>query len=283
MTSPLTSPSVSAPDPAELLALAVDTARAAGEVVARGRSTAGEQVAVKSSSVDVVTAVDTATERLIVERLTAARPDDAVLGEEGAAQKGGSGVRWIVDPIDGTVNFLYGVPAYAVSIAAEVDGVVRAGVVLNVATGDLFTATTGGGAWLSTPGRPNPERLTGSSPSSLEQTLVGTGFGYQQEQRRKQGALVAALLPQVRDIRRFGSAALDLCAAAAGRIDAYYELHLNPWDHAAGALVAAEAGRVVTGLPGRPFAEPMALVAAPSIAEPFVELVAALYASEYGA
>jgi myo-inositol-1(or 4)-monophosphatase len=279
----VTSPPASAPHPAELLALAVDTARAAGEVVARGRATAGAQVAVKSSSVDVVTAVDTATERLIVERLTAARPTDAVLGEEGAAQQGGSGVRWIVDPIDGTVNFLYGVPAYAVSIAAEVDGVVRAGVVLNVATGDLFTATTGGGAWLSTPARPDPERLTGSSPASLEQTLVGTGFGYQQEQRRKQGAVVAALLPQVRDIRRIGSAALDLCAAAAGRIDAYYELHLNPWDHAAGALVAAEAGRVVTGLPGRAFAEPMALVAAPSIAEPFVELVAGLYAAEYGA
>ncbi len=265
------------PDPAELLALAVDTAREAADLVSRGRGSAGEHVDVKSSSVDVVTAVDKASERLIVDRLLAARPDDAVLGEEGASHQGGSGVRWVVDPIDGTVNFLYGLPAYAVSIAAEVDGVAGAGVVLNVATGDLFTATSGGGAWLSTPARPDPVRLRGSAPSSLEQTLVGTGFGYQQEQRRAQGAVVAALLPRVRDIRRFGSSALDLCAAAAGRIDAYYELHLNPWDHAAGALVAAEAGLMVAGLPGRPFAEPMAIVAAPSIAEPFVELIADLY------
>lgn len=264
-------------DYARLLALAVDTAREAGDLVARGRASAGDRVDVKSSSVDVVTAVDTASERLIVDRLLGARPDDAVLGEEGASHRGTSGVRWIVDPIDGTVNFLYDLPAYAVSIAAEVDGVVRAGAVLNVATSDLFTATTGGGAWLSTPSRPEPVRLRGSSPVSLEQTLVGTGFGYQQEQRRAQGAVVAALLPQVRDIRRMGSAALDLCAAAAGRIDAYYELHLNPWDHAAGGLVAAEAGLVVTGLPGTPFAEPMGIAAAPTIADAFVRLIADLH------
>lgn len=273
----MTSPPAARPEPAALLALAVDTAREAAALVARGRASAGDQVDVKSSSVDVVTAVDTASERLIVERLLGARPDDAVLGEEGAAQEGSSGVRWIVDPIDGTVNFLYDLPAYAVSIAAEVDGVVRAGAVLNVATGDLFTATTGGGAWLSTPARPEPVRLRGSSPASLAQTLVGTGFGYQPEQRRAQGAVVAALLPQVRDIRRMGSAALDLCAAAAGRIDAYYELHLNPWDHAAGGLVAAEAGLLVTGLPGTPFAEPMGIVAAPSIAGDFVRLIADLH------
>ena len=118
-----------------------------------------------------------------------------------------------------------------------------------------------------------------AAPASLEQTLVATGFGYRVEQRRAQGAVVAALLPRVRDIRRFGSAALDLCAAAAGRVDAYYELDLNPWDHAAGALVAAEAGLVVTGLPGSPFAEPMAIAAAPSIAAPFVDLLAELHAA----
>jgi myo-inositol-1(or 4)-monophosphatase len=275
---PVTSRADAPPEPAELLALAVATAREAGELVARGRASAGDQVGVKSTATDVVTAVDTASERLIVGRLLGARPDDAVLGEEGAAREGSSGVRWIVDPIDGTVNFLYDLPAYAVSIAAEVDGVVRAGAVLNVATGDLFTATTGGGAWLSTPARPEPVRLSGSRPVSLEQTLVGTGFGYRPEQRRAQGAVVAALLPQVRDIRRMGSAALDLCAAAAGRLDAYYELHLNPWDHAAGGLVAAEAGVVVTGLPGRPFAEPMAIAAAPTVADAFVELLQRLYA-----
>jgi myo-inositol-1(or 4)-monophosphatase len=265
------------PDPNSLLALAVETAAAAAHVVARGRASAGADVQVKSSPVDVVTAVDSATEALIVGRLLAARPDDGVLGEEGSARAGTSGVRWVVDPIDGTVNFLYGFPAYAVSIAAEVEGQVRAGVVVNVATGEVFTATSGGGAHLTTPSSPAPVRLSGSRPVSLEQTLVATGFGYRVEDRRAQGAVVAELVTRVRDIRRNGSAALDLCSAAAGRVDAYYELHLNPWDHAAGALVAAEAGLVVTGLPGRPFAEPMAIVAAPSIAEEFVELLAELH------
>jgi myo-inositol-1(or 4)-monophosphatase len=264
-------------DPGALLALAVTTAREAADLVARGRATAAEHVDVKSSPVDVVTAVDTASEELVVRRLLAARPDDGLLGEEGAARKGTTGVRWVIDPIDGTVNFLYDLPAYAVSIAAEVDGEVRAGVVLNVATGELFTATAGGGAYLASPAHPDPVGLTGSRPVSLEQTLVATGFGYRAEQRRAQGAVVAELLPRVRDIRRHGSSALDLCAAAAGRVDAYYELDLKPWDHAAGALVAAEAGLVVTGLPGSPFGEPMAIAAATSIAAPFIDLLVELH------
>jgi myo-inositol-1(or 4)-monophosphatase len=267
------------PDPAQLLALAVDVAREAAGLVARGRASAADHVDVKSSPVDVVTAVDRASEELVVARLLAARPDDGLLGEEGADRAGTSGVRWVVDPIDGTVNFLYDLPAYAVSIAAEVDGEVRAGVVLNVATGELFTATAGGGAHLVSPARPGPVRLTGSRPVSLEQTLVGTGFGYRVEQRQAQGAVVAQLLPRVRDIRRHGSSALDLCTAAAGRIDAYYELDLKPWDHAAGALVAAEAGLVVTGLAGRPFAEPMAVAVAPSVAGPFLDLLEELHAA----
>jgi myo-inositol-1(or 4)-monophosphatase len=262
-------------EPAELLDLAVGTAREAGELVVRGRASAAEHVDVKSSPVDVVTAVDTASEALITGRLLGARPDDGVLGEEGAARTGTSGVRWVVDPIDGTVNFLYGLPYYAVSIAAEVDGRVVAGAVLNVGTGDLFTATVGGGAFLQVPGA-DPVRLSGSAPASLEQTLVATGFGYRVEQRRAQGAVVAELLPRVRDIRRLGSSALDLCAVAAGRVDAYYELDLNPWDHSAGALVAAEAGVVVTGLDGRAFADPMAVAVAPSVAGPFVSLLEAL-------
>jgi myo-inositol-1(or 4)-monophosphatase len=265
------------PDPRALLELAVATAREAADLVARGRATAADHVDVKSSPVDVVTAVDTASEELIVGRLLAARPQDGVLGEEGASRTGTSGVRWVVDPIDGTVNFLYDLPAYAVSIAAEIDGRAVAGVVLNAATGELFTATIGGGAWLSSPTRPEPAQLTGSRPVSLDQTLVATGFGYRVEQRRSQGAVVAALLPRVRDIRRYGSSALDLCAAAAGRTDAYYELDLKPWDHAAGALVAAEAGLGVTGLAGRPFAEPMAVAAAPSIAAPFLDLLEELH------
>jgi myo-inositol-1(or 4)-monophosphatase len=265
------------PDPAALLDLAVAVAREAAELVARGRARAAEHVEVKSSPVDVVTAVDRASEDLVVSRLLGARPDDGVLGEEGAAREGTSGVRWVIDPIDGTVNFLYDLPAYAVSIAAEVDGIVRAGVVLNAATGELFTAVAGRGAQLVTPDRPDPVPLAGSAPTSLEQTLVATGFGYRVEQRRAQGAVVAQLLPRVRDIRRNGSSALDLCSAAAGRVDAYYELDLKPWDHAAGALVAAEAGLVVTGLPGTPFGEPMAIAAASSIAGPLVDLLADLH------
>jgi myo-inositol-1(or 4)-monophosphatase len=263
----------------ELLELARATAEEAAVLVGAGRSTAAQQVDTKSSPVDVVTAVDRASEALIVRRLTDARPDDGLLGEEGAAREGTSGVRWVVDPIDGTVNFLYGLPAYAVSIAAEVDGRTEAGVVLNVATGELFTAVRGGGAWLTAPGAAAVP-LHGSAPVSLAQSLVATGFGYRVEQRRAQGAVVARLLPEVRDIRRHGSAALELCAAAAGRVDAYYELDLKPWDHAAGALVAVEAGLVVAGLQGRPFGEPMAVAAAPTIAPALLELLERLHAAQ---
>jgi myo-inositol-1(or 4)-monophosphatase len=265
-------------EPAALLELAIATAREAAVLVAEGRASAAERVDVKSSPVDVVTAVDTASEALVVGRLLGARPDDGILGEEGTARPGTSGVRWIIDPIDGTVNFLYGYPAYAVSIAAEVDGAVVAGVVANVATGELFSATAGGGSVLAAPGAA-PVPLAGSAPSSLDLSLVATGFGYGAEQRRAQGAVVAELLPRVRDIRRGGSSALDLCTAAAGRVDAYYELGLKHWDHAAGALVAAEAGLVVTGLDGRPFAEPMAVAVAPSIADEFLGLLAELHAA----
>jgi myo-inositol-1(or 4)-monophosphatase len=267
-----------APDlPSQLLELARATAEEAAVLVRAGRSTADQHVDTKSSPVDVVTAVDTASEELIVGRLLAARPEDGVLGEEGASREGSSGVRWVVDPIDGTVNFLYGLPAYAVSIAAEVDGRTEAGVVLNVATGELFSAVRGRGAWLTAPGAA-PRQLHGSAPAGLGQALVATGFGYRVEQRRLQGAVVAELLPEVRDIRRHGSSALELCTAAAGRVDAFYELDLSPWDHAAGALVASEAGLVVTGMGGRPFAAPMAVAAAPSIAGPLVELLERLHA-----
>lgn len=269
--------SAAALDPATLLVLAVATAREAAELVRLGRDSAAADVTVKSSPVDVVTAVDTASEHLIVGRLLGARPDDGVLGEEGAERAGTSGVRWVVDPIDGTVNFLYDLPAYAVSIAAEVDGVVRAGVVLNVATGELFTAVAGGGAFLETPAAPERVRLTGSRATSLDQSLVATGFGYRADQRSAQGAVVAALLPRVRDIRRHGSAALELCAVAAGRVDAYYETGLQPWDHAAGALVAAEAGAVLAGLAGRPVGDPMVVAAAPGVAEDLLALLAELH------
>jgi myo-inositol-1(or 4)-monophosphatase len=231
-----------------LLALARDIALEAAERVALARRGVIEVADVKSSSVDVVTQVDRDTESFIRERLLEARPHDGFLGEESGGGSGSSGLTWVVDPIDGTVNYLYGIPHYAVSIAV-VEGEpdpqtwnALAGAVINPATGELFTGSTGGGAFLG------DRRLRVSQPDSLEQTLLATGFAYDAGIRAEQGEVVARLLQRVRDIRRMGTASLDLCAVAAGRVDAYFERTLNPWDHAAGALIAEEAGARVSGL-----------------------------------
>jgi myo-inositol-1(or 4)-monophosphatase len=228
----------------ELRDLAVDIARQAGAYLA---AHADDHLTVhtKSTPTDAVTDVDRASEALIVRLITENRPDDGILGEEGTSRPGSSGVRWIVDPLDGTVNYLYGIGAYAVSIGVEVDGVAAAGAVYDAARGHLYDAVLGGGARRD--GRP----LTCSGATDLALALVGTGFGYAADVRADQGALVARLLPHVRDIRRFGSAALDICAVASGRLDGYYERGINPWDRAAGLLIAAEAG-ARTGV----FAEP---------------------------
>jgi myo-inositol-1(or 4)-monophosphatase len=197
----------------------------------------------------------------VVEALRAERPGDGVLGEEygdSPAVEPGA-VRWILDPIDGTVNYLYGLPQYAVSLAAERDGEVVAGVVINAATGDEWTATRGGGAWRA--GR----RLAGSERTGLDQSLVGTGFGYDARRRAHQGRVLAALITRVRDIRRFGAAALDLCLAAEGSLDAYFEKGLNLWDHAAGGLIATEAGLIVEGLAGEPAGGRMLVAAPPAL------------------
>lgn len=230
---------------ADLLALARSVAREAGALVAQMRAEGVQVADTKSSIVDVVTAADRASEELIRARVVAARPQDGFLGEEGASVQGTSGLRWIVDPIDGTVNYLYGLPNYCVSVAVArtstgpdgrtIDDVVAA-VVFNPVTGDEYTAMLGGGAHrngLPIVVRPVPP---------LAQALVATGFGYDSEVRARQGAAVARMLPYVRDIRRLGSCALDLCAVAAGECDAYVEEGPAAWDHAAGALVAREAG-----------------------------------------
>ncbi|OMQ15742.1 hypothetical protein A7K94_0207370 [Modestobacter sp. VKM Ac-2676] len=182
----------------------------------------------------------------------------------------------MVDPIDGTVNFLYGLPAYAVSIAAEVDGRTEVGVVLNVATGELFTAVRGRGAWLTAPGAAAVQ-LHGSSPASLAQALVATGFGYRSSSAGRRAPSSPSCCPRCATSAG-GGAPRWTCARAAGRVDAYYELDLKPWDHAAGALVAEEAGLVVTGTTGRAFAEPMAVAAAPQVAGALVELLERLHA-----
>jgi myo-inositol-1(or 4)-monophosphatase len=216
----------------------------------------------------VVTEADRAAEQLIYSRLTQARPGDGFLGEEGASSSSASGVTWVVDPIDGTVNFLYGLPQYAVSIAASRVDEVVAGVVVNVASGEVFAATRGGGATLD--GR--PLRVRDVVP--LDQRLVATGFNYVREVRMHQATAVARMLGSVRDVRRLGSAALDLCALAAGRLDAYVEEGLNAWDLAAGGLVAAEAGARVESLAG--VGGTTCVVAAPEGGYPeFLDLVRA--------
>ena len=234
------------PSSAELLDLAVGVAVEAADLVRARRLEGVEVSATKSSPVDVVTEVDRATERLIFDRLIGARPDDGFVGEEGGRARSTSGVDWVVDPIDGTVNFVYGIPSYAVSIAAAVDGETVAGVVLNVENRERFTATLGGGAFLD--GRRLQVADLDGTP--LSQRLVGTGFSYLEKIKLLQTEAVGALLTEVRDIRRIGSAALDLCAVAAGRMDGYVEEALNVWDRAAGALVATEAGAVLETWPG---------------------------------
>jgi myo-inositol-1(or 4)-monophosphatase len=231
----------------ELGGVALRVAREAAALVRRRRESPVEVADTKSSPVDVVTEADRASEELLRTLLLAARPDDAFLGEEGGDGTGTTGVRWVVDPIDGTVNFLYGLPQYAVSVAAELDGEVVAGVVINAATGTEYAATLGGGATRDG----HPIRVRPVVP--LSERLVITGFNYDARIRTLQGQAAARLLPRVRDLRRLGSSALDLCFVGDGYADAYVEEGVHLWDHAVGALVVREAGgrtRLVPGIGG---------------------------------
>ena len=259
-----------APSVVELVAVAEEVARAAGALVLEGRRQHVEVAATKSSAVDVVTAMDLASEDLVRRELARLRPDDGLLGEEGGYRPGTSGVTWVVDPIDGTVNYLYGLPAYAVSVAAVVDEgepspatwTVLAGCVHVPPTGETWTAGRGLGAHLD--GR----ALAVTPAPPLEGCLVGTGFGYLAARRRAQARVLAELLPQVRDVRRAGAAAVDLCHVATGRLDLYYERGLSPWDLAAGSLVVTEAGGIVTGLRGSAAGEAMTVAGwGPRVAE----------------
>ncbi|OSC27327.1 inositol monophosphatase [Mycobacterium vulneris] len=230
----------------------------------------------KSTPTDPVTVVDTETERLLRDRLAELRPGDPILGEEGGGPADPAGtpagsVTWVLDPIDGTVNFVYGVPAYAVSVGAQVDGESVAGAVSDVVGNRVYSAALGLGAHVRDDEGTQP--LQSSAVDDLSMALLGTGFGYSRQRRAAQAALLARMLPVVRDVRRIGSAALDLCMVASGRLDAYYEHGLQVWDRAAGALIAAEAGaRVVLPASGVNGAG-LALAAAPGIAD---ELLAVL-------
>jgi len=270
--------------PRALLDLACDAAMAAGRMLAAqrppGRSGRPEVTSTKSSPTDVVTEMDRAAEALITERLRAERPGDAFLGEEGG-ESGRGRVRWVIDPLDGTVNYLYGLADWAVSIAAEVNGTPVAGVVTVPAHDEVFTAISGEGAWLLAGGAA-PVALRCNTDVALAQALVATGFGYAASRRTMQGEVVAALLPRVRDIRRGGSAAVDLCSVAAGRVDAFYERGLNHWDYAAGGLIAAEAGARLGGLAGRPAGPEMAIAADPVLFGHLHDLLASLHADRDG-
>jgi len=256
-------------DPAELLALAVAVAHEVGELIAAAAASDPEAVTTKTSATDMVTATDRAAEALITDRLLGARPGDGIVGEEGAAVEARSGVTWVVDPIDGTTNFAYGYPAFCTSIAAEVAGQAVVGVVHDPVRGQTFSAARGRGARLN--GRPAVIRKCGPP---LAHALVGTGFGYDAARRAAQGAVLAHVLPHVRDVRRAGSAALDLCSVGCGRLDAYYERGLQHWDHAAGALIAAEAGAWVGTLEGGALDSEQTIVAArPDLVEPLLALL----------
>jgi myo-inositol-1(or 4)-monophosphatase len=232
----------------------------------------------KSSATDLVTEMDRAAERLIVDGIVAARPDDGVVGEEGSSRPGTSGVRWLVDPLDGTTNYVYGFPGFAVSIAAERHdprspappagaGRLVAGVVADVASGDVFAARAGAGATR------NGHAVHCSGRAELAAALVATGFSYEAARRARQAQVLTMVLPRVRDIRRMGAAALDLCSVACGRVDAFYEKGLGPWDFAAGALIAAEAGAVVGDLDGGGPSGAFVLAAPPPLAAPLRELL----------
>jgi myo-inositol-1(or 4)-monophosphatase len=225
------------------------------------------RVGTKSTATDMVTEVDREVERLIVEGILAARPDDGILGEEGADVSGTSGHRWIIDPIDGTTNYLYGHPGFAVSIACERDDEVVVGVVYDPLHGELYAAARGGGATR------NGEPVSCSDETDIRQALVATGFNYDPALRREQGAVIARVIGEIRDIRRMGAAAVDLCSVASGRVDAYFERGLNPWDLAAGELIAAEAGARIEAIEGGP-ARPGSVLAAPAaLVEPLRALL----------
>jgi myo-inositol-1(or 4)-monophosphatase len=272
----------SSTDPVGLRSVAERLATEAAEFVRKRRTevfgdsptaqNTPSRVRAKSTPTDPVTVVDTETEALLRERLAVLRPGEPVLGEEqGGSADGRDGrLTWVLDPIDGTVNFVYGLEPYAVSVAVQRDGASVAGAVANVPTGALYSAAVGHGARLQLGGVTTT--LHASGASELSMSLVGTGFSYSADKRTRQGEVLAALIPGVRDIRRFGSCALDLCMVAAGGLDAYYEDGVHVWDWAAGALIASESGAALR-LPPADATPGFIVASAPAIAD---DLIAAL-------
>jgi len=221
----------------------------------------------KASDIDIVTEVDRASEELISHRLLAARPNDGIVGEEGTGITSTTGIDWLVDPIDGTTSFFYGLPGFSVSIAARRDGKIIAGSVIAPALSTEYTARAAAGATL------NDTPVGCRSVDGLRKALVGTGFSPDHERRARQGQMFAEIIPQIRDIRRMGSAALDLCAVAAGQLDAYFEIGLSEWDYAAGVLIAREAGAEVIVEPDAATGRSFVAAASPSISSELFALL----------
>ena len=261
-----------ATSPGELRALASDLATRAGALALEGRRGlgVGQPVAhdTKSTPTDPVTEFDRTAEALIVTTLRRVRPDDSIVGEEGADHAGTSGFEWHIDPIDGTANFVYDLPAWCTSVAVVDDDGPLAGAVYVPVTDELFSAARGGGA--SRNGSP----IRCSTASQLAMALVGTGFNYSPAVREVQARRLTTLLPQVRDLRRYGSAALDLCMVACGRLDAYFEEHLNSWDLAAGVLIASEAGATTSNFGSGPAGTDATVAAAPGLHAALLTLIA---------
>lgn len=259
---------------AELLERALRVAGEACELLTTQRPKELE-VHSKSGATDIVTDMDERSEALIVQRLTQGRPGDGVLAEEGSAHQPDSGVRWVIDPIDGTVNYLYGIPAWAVCIGVELDGEPVAGVVAAPELRETYFGATGTGAWLRTP--TGTRGIHVGSVTDLSMALVATGFGYSVQRRTKQASTVAELLPKIRDIRRAGTASVDICWLASARVDGYYEVGLKPWDHTAACVVAREAGAIITGPPGEQPSGRLVVGANPGL---YPSLLAALAAAQ---
>jgi myo-inositol-1(or 4)-monophosphatase len=248
------------------LELAERAARAAGEVLLSYYGRAPEGLASKTSATDPVSDADREAERVIRELLEAERPDDGLVGEEGSRSSGDSGRRWVVDPLDGTVNFLYGLRAWGVSVALEDEEGLAVGVVFNPVSRECFAAERGKGATLNG----QPIHVTGCR--SLDRAMVATGFSYESERRAEQAEILVRLLPRIRDLRRAGAAALDLAYVAAGRADSFYERGLKRWDEAAGLLLVHEAGGVTADLAGEPHGGVAA--ATPELLEELLPLLA---------
>jgi myo-inositol-1(or 4)-monophosphatase len=259
---------MAAPD--DLLTLAVDTALAAAELLKAGRARALATVETKSTSTDMVSELDRASEDLIRDRLLTARPDDGFLGEEGSEVAGTSGIRWVVDPLDGTTNYLYDHPGWNVSIAAEDEHGAVVAAVVHPALDETFTAARNQGSHRN--GRP----LQCSRINDLSTALCATGFAYDPSRRQRQAEVLTKVLPNIRDIRRAGAAATDLCSVAMGRVDAYWEKGLGPWDLAGGSLIAREAGARVN----RPGEDGFVLAAPPGVFDALRALLSASGASE---